>query len=176
MKYIYKIFALIIILFAISCNNSDKKVSLELMNLNYDSLLVDSIVNINQDFKVVKLKDWQIDEKATQNKEDMLFFNNKNNYGMLTTKVNSDGKLDSYIQETLATFKKVETVSESTYTFNGKIYHQYILQNEGYIILKAIIEIDETNYLDINFVIVENKYPEVSRMIETYLASIAILN
>jgi len=164
------------VIVAFSCNNSKKDNSLELINLNYDSLLVDTIIVINAEFKVAQLTDWVVDENASRDKVDMLFLQNINNQGMMTIKVYNDGNFSNYLQETLSTFEGHEITSESIYSYYNKTYHQYILKSEGYVILKAVIEIDENRYVDTNFLIVESKYPEISHMIETYLASIAILN
>lgn len=176
MKYLYLISVILFLLLTLSCNKPDKIDNIEYINLNYDSLLVDSIVNITPDYKVAQLIDWEIDEKATEGKEDMLYFNNINHFGMITVKAYTDGNIINYLQETLSTFEGLTMVSESIFNYSNKTYHQYILKSEGFIVLKAIIEIDDTNYIDTNFLIVESKYPEISQMIETYLASIAILN
>ncbi len=176
MKFLYQVFAIALIILAISCNKPNNENTLEQINLNYDSLLVESIVPVTSDFKVAKLIDWEIDASASQDKKDMLYFNNVNHYGMITVKAYSDGNFPTYLEETLKTFEGLTMVSESIFTYSNKTYHQYFLKSEGFIVLKAIIEIDDTNYLDTNFLIVESKYPEISHMIETYLASIAILN
>ena len=167
------IFTMIIL---ISCNNADNNKVLENMILNYDSLLVQSAVNITPDVQVAHLKEWVIDEKASKDKEDMLFFQNSNQAGMITAKVYNDGKVNDYLQEIIPTFAGKELISESKFTFENKVYHQFMIRSEGYIVLKVIVEINDKEYLDTNFLVIENKYAEISQMIETYLASIAILN
>ena len=180
MKYLYRLSVILIVFFALSCNKSDNKNSfdnsIEYINLNYDSLLVDSVIVINSDFKVAQLIDWVVDENASEDKPDMLFLQNINNQGMMTMKVSNNGDFSTYLQEILKTFEGHDIASESIYTYSNKTYHQYIIRSAGFIVLKALIEIDENKYVDINFLIDENKYPEISHMIETYLASIAILN
>lgn len=176
MKHLYHIIIAVLILFALSCNKSQDANTLEYINLNYDSLLVDSVANINPNFRIANLTDWEFDAKTSQTKENMLYFNNINGQGTITIKAYSDGNFTSYLQEVLPTFEGLNLISETNYSFANKIYHQYILQKDGFIILKAIVEIDDTNYIDTNLLLVESKYPELSQMIETYLASIAILN
>jgi len=67
-------------------------------------------------------------------------------------------------------------ISENNFTFENRVYHQFMIRSDDYIVLKVIVEIDTDKYIDTNFLVVENKYSEISPMIETYLASIAILN
>lgn len=176
MKYLYRISVIVFIFIALSCNKSDNQNSLESINLNYDSLLVDLEVSLTPELKVAKLIDWEIDKKASQEKENMLYFNNINHHGMITVKAYDDENFPAHLQETLKTFEGLSLVSESHFTYTEKTYHQYILKSEGFIVLKALIEIDATKYIDTNLLIVESKYPEISQMIETYLASIARLN
>lgn len=176
MKFLYLILTSTLLLLALSCNKTTNEKTLESLDLIYDSLLVDSVVNINHDFKVAKLIDWEIDTKATQENENMLYLNNINHYGMITIKAYADGNFPNYLQETLKTFEGHTLVSESNFTYSNKTYHQYILKSEGFIIQKNIIEINNTNYLDTNILVVESKYSELKPMIETYLASIADLN
>lgn len=176
MKHLNLILALLIVLLALSCSKSDNKEGLENINLNYDSLLVKSIVNLTPDHRVVKLIGWELDKEASAQKENMLYFNNIKHAGMLSSILLNDKKLADYLQETRKTFAGLEMLSEDIFTFSDKTYHQFILKSEGFIVLKAIVEIDKTHYIDTNFIIVESKYPELAKMIDTYLASIAILN
>ena len=160
MKYLYRLSVILIVFFALSCNKSDNKNSfdnsIEYINLNYDSLLVDSVIVINSDFKVAQLIDWVVDENASEDKPDMLFLQNINNQGMMTMKVSNNGDFSTYLQEILKTFEGHDIASESIYTYSNKTYHQYIIRSAGFIVLKALIEIDENKYVDINFLIDEN--------------------
>lgn len=176
MKYLYKISVILILLIVLSCNKSEDKSTLETINLKYDSRLVDSVVNLTPELRVVKLKGWDIDEKATEEKENMLYFNNSKHHGMITTKAYDDGKFSTYLQEILKTFEGHDVVSEEIFAFSNKTYHKYILKSAGFTIVKTLIEIDEKNYVDVNFLLVESKYPRIEEMIETYLASISTLN
>lgn len=178
MKNLYRISVILILLIALSCSKSEDKSNLESksITLNYDSSLVDSVVNLTPKLKVAKLKGWEIDVKATEEKEDMIYFNNSKHHGMITTKVYDDGKFSTYLQEIIKTFEGHDVVSEEIFTFKNKIYHKYILKSAGFTIIKTLIEFDEKKYLDINFLLVESKYPRIEEMIDTYLASIATLN
>lgn len=176
MKYINLTLIIIVLLFAVGCNKTNEITLPELFILNYDSLLVESVINITPDLVVANLKEWDLDEEATELGEDMLYFNNINNYGMITAKAYSDGKVLDYIEEIKMTFENINLLSEKEFVFNDNNYFQYFLQNEGFIIVKAVIELSDNNYIDTNILVVENKYPEVTCMIETYLASISILN
>jgi len=176
MKYINLTIVLIAILLALGCNKANEKSLPDLVVLKYDSLLVDSVVNITSDLVVANLIEWTLDQETSEAEEDMIFFNNINSYGMITAKAYSDGKILDYVEEIKTTFHNATVLSDSEYIFNENNYYQYILQSKEYILLKAIIEINENDYIDTNILVLESKYPELARMIETYLASISILN
>ncbi len=175
MKIVARLILVFLILIIFSCNKADDKAKENIL-LNYDSLLVKEAVNITPNIEVAHLNDWVIDENASHDKEDMIFFQNIHHAGMITVKVYNDGKIKDYLQEIIPTFEGKELLSQSEFTYANKIYHQFMIRSEDYIVLKVIIEVNERSYLDTNILVLEEKYQEISYMIETYLASIAILN
>lgn len=175
MKIINRLILMLVMIIIISCNKNDDK-PIENILLNYDSSLVKEAVKVTPEIEVAHLNDWVIDENASKDKEDMLFFQNTQHAGMITVKVYNDARINEYLQEIMPTFKEKEILSQSDFTFENKVYHQFMIESEDYIVLKAIIEIDENSYVDTNILVLEDKYQEISYMIETYLASIAILN
>jgi len=174
MKYINWTLILIVILLALGCNKANEITLPELIISNYDSLLVESVVNITPDLVVANLKEWDLDEVATNLAEDMLYFNSIS--GVITSKAYSDGKVLDYVQEMKQTFENVTVLSDKEFIFNEHNYFEYFLYNDGYIIIKVIVELDNSNYIDTNILVDEIKYPELISEIETYLASISILN
>jgi len=176
MKNISRLLLMLAILILISCNKADNNKALENILLNYDSLLVKEAINVTPEIQVAHLNDWVIDENASQDKEDMIFFQNIEHAGMITVKVYNDGKIKDYLQEIIPTFEGKELLSQREFTFENIIYHQFMIRSEDYIVLKVIVEINERSYVDTNILVLEDKYQEISYMIETYLASIAILN
>ncbi len=176
MKNLYKIVLLFFVIVVVSCNKSPQELSYENVDITYDSLLVKSTLMVSPQVKVAHLKEWLVDNKAAEGKENMLFFQNQNLSGMITIKAYHDANFENYLASVEPTFAGKELLSKSTFTFQNKIYHQFIIRSEEYIVLKAVIEIDDKTYVDTNVLVIESKYPEISQMIETYLASIAVLN
>jgi hypothetical protein len=176
MKKIYLILVLFLVLLSFACKKTPSEKSLAPINLNYDSLLVKDRLMLSPTIKVAHLKEWLIDDKASEGKENMLFFQNTNLSGMITIKGYMDGNATNYLKEVEPTFAGKEIISKSNYTFQGKNYHHFMVRSQEYIILKAVIEIDENNYVDTNLLFKEENYLQIKAMIETYLASIAIMN
>lgn len=176
MKKIYIMQVLFVVLLSLACNKTPRDKSLDSINLNYDSLLVKDKIRVSPTVQVAHLKEWLVDDKASEGKENMLFFQNANLSGMITIKAYMDGNFTNYLKEVEPTFAGKEIISKSNFTYKGKNFHQFIVRSQEYIILKAVIAIDENNYVDTNVLVIEDKYPDISHMIETYLASIAVLN
>jgi len=191
MRYIYQVLVILIMMCTFSCKKTKEQVDInqiltdsdpsldsviEDFKPNYDSLLVDSVVNVTPDLRVAQLSGWAIDQKASQDKKDMLFFQNQTHAGILTVKAYYDGNVTSYLEEILSTFEGKNIISKASYKYDDKLFHQYMLRSEDYIVLKVIVEIDDIKYLDTNVIISENNFAKLSESIATYIASLAILN